>query len=94
MGTAPESIQIDGHEARRDYQAEQGGVSRSKGSGWPMEPCVASGVNVSQAGELRKFFKKHNFACEVSSGGNPVYTSPGHQKRALALRGLHNKASY
>jgi len=92
MSEVPEEVfTADGRKAVRDFQAEQCGVSRSAGGGWPMAPCMASGVNASQAGDLREFFKKHSFGCEVTRDGDPVYTSPGHRKKALALRGLHDK---
>ena len=92
MGEAPEMILVGGQEAVRDFQAEQGGAPRSTGSGWPMAPCFASGVNAAQAPELRKFLADRGCPTEVTSDGDPVYRSPAHQKKALGLRNLHNKA--
>lgn len=78
----------------RDRQAEWAGGQRSGEKGtWPLE-CIASGVNPAQAPELRKLFKKHNFDCEVSGDGNPIYRDSCHRKRALKLRGFYDKASY
>jgi len=92
MGKAPKSILIDGHHAFRDFQAENS--PKVAGRGWPMEPCVASGVNAAQAGELRKFFKDQGVPTDVTTDGDPVYTSPGHRKQALKLRGIHDKSGY
>ncbi len=61
---------------------------------WPMDPCCASGVNPNQAGELRNFYKKHGFRCDVTNNGDPVYESAGHRKAALKLRNLHDKDSF
>ena len=94
MGEAPETIEIDGMPAYRDFAAEQGGRRRSTGEGWPMAPCVGSGVNAAQASELRTFLKDRGCPTEVTSEGDPVYTSPRHQAKALKLRGMHNRASY
>ena len=93
MGKAPEAITLDdGRPAERNFQAEHS--PRTAGGGWPMEPCFASGVNASQAGELREFFAKHGCKTEVTSDGDPIYISPSHRKRALKVRGIHDKASY
>lgn len=87
----------------RDYQAEAvGGIvkrtdnpvkSRPKKS-WPMEPCVASGVHASQAGELRDHYKKHGLNVQVNSDGDPIYESAAQRKKALKCRGMHDKASF
>ena len=61
---------------------------------WPMSPCYASGVNPQQAGELREFFVKHGENVDVTSQGDPIYTSPGQRKRLLKLRGLVDKSSF
>jgi hypothetical protein len=95
MGKAPERITLDdGRVAERSFQAEHSGTRRAGGECWPMKPCFASGVNASQAGELRKFLSDRGCKTEVTGDGDPIYTSPAHQKRALKLRGMHNKASY
>lgn len=93
MGKAPETIMIFGKVAHRDYAAEHGGSRQAGGEAWPIE-CVGSGVNAAQAPELRKLFKDHSFGCEVTNDGDPVYTSPGHRKKALAIRGLHDNNSF
>ncbi len=81
----------DGSIAKRDYAAEH--WPRRAGSGWPMT-CYASGVNPNQAQELRDFYKKHSFRCEVNNSGDPVYESSSHRKTALKLRNLHDKHSF
>ncbi len=77
---------------KRDFAAERGGGSNHS-KNWPME-CFASGVNAAQAPELRKFFKKKGFECEVSVNGDPIYTSPSHRRKALKLRGFVDRAGY
>ena len=92
MGDAPQAITLDGQEAKRDYQAERVGVPATKG--WPMVPCFASGVHPKQAQELRDGLRKAGIATEVTRGGDPIYTSAVHRKKALAARGLHDNASF
>jgi len=81
----------NGERGVRDYRAEH--PPRKAIAGWPLE-CVASGVAPQQAGELRDFFKKKGFRCEVSKDGNPIYENSRHRKAALKLRGLHDKSSF
>jgi len=68
-------------------------VGRKTG-GWPPIECIASGVAPQQAQELRDFFSKHGESVEVTSDGNPVYTSSSQRKRLLKLRGLHDRNSF
>ena len=89
MGEAPGFVRISGKIARRDYSAEHANIPSA--SGWPMEPCVASGVGAEQAGELRKFFKDHGCPTEVTADGDPVYQSKVHRERALKLRKMHDR---
>jgi hypothetical protein len=91
MGKAPSEVNIEGNILVRDFGAEN--VARPSRKGWPIE-CVASGVNASQAGELREFFQKHGENVEVSRDGNPIYTSAGQRKRLLKLRGFHDRSSF
>lgn len=92
MGEAPESINLDdGRIATRDFGAEH--LPRNAGSGWPMV-CCASGVNAAQAGELRDFFSRNGCPTEVTAGGDPVYRSAEHRKKALKLRGFVDRSSY
>lgn len=60
---------------------------------WPMQPCVASGVNASQGEELRKFFSGHGESVVVVDG-DPVYESPSQRKKLLKLRGFVDRSSY
>lgn len=92
MGEAPKSIWIDNILAHRDFQAEMS--PKVAGRGWPMEPCYGSGVNAAQAGELRKYLSDRGVPTEITSEGDPVYTSAGHRKKALAARGMHDNAAY
>lgn len=93
MGKAPKKITLaDGRVAERSFQAEN--LPRAAGRGWPMEPCFASGVSATQAPELRKFFADHGCKTEVTNDGDPIYTSPGHRKKALKLRGMYDKSGY
>lgn len=93
MGEAPETLDISGVPAYRDFRAEHS-PRKARSESWPMAPCVGSGVNAAQAGELRKFLADRGVPTEVSSDGDPVYTSAGHRKKALKVRGLHDNASY
>ena len=90
MGDAPQAVQLDGAEAKRDYQAERVGVPATKG--WPMEPCFASGVHPKQAQELRDHLRKSGVPTEVRESGDPVYTSAVHQKKALKARGFRSNS--
>lgn len=92
MGDAPKAIQLDGQEAKRDYRAERVGVPATKG--WPMQACVASGVHPGQAQELRDGLRRAGVPTEVTKGGDPIYRSAVHRKKALAARGLHDNASF
>jgi hypothetical protein len=92
MGEAPREIVAEsGQVACRDFGAE---LPSRRSCAWNPIECVASGVNAEQAGELRDFFRKHNESVEVTSDGNPVYTSAGQRKRLLKLRGFHDRNSY
>lgn len=61
---------------------------------WPMKPCYASGVHASQAQELRDHLAKRGCPTEVTPSGDPIYTSAAHRKKALKIRGMHDKASF
>lgn len=89
FGKAPKRVHIEGHPYMRDYRAEQ--VKVPPLSGWPMPPCVGSGVNADQAQELRDFFSKHNCATEVTRDGDPIYRSKSHRARALKLRNMADR---
>ena len=94
MGKAPAEVTLpNGKVAKRSFRAEHS-PRTARGEGWPMAPCYASGVHPSQAGELRKFFFDSGVKTDVTSNGDPIYTSPSHRKAALKVRGLHDKASY
>ena len=51
-------------------------------------------VDGEQAQELRDLFKREGVPTEVTAAGDPIYTSPEHQRRALKVRGLRNRAAY
>ena len=87
MGKAPESVTLkSGNKAERDFAAEH--LPRRAGSGWPMKPCVSTGVNAAQAQDLRNFYKKHGLSIEVSKSGDPIYTSQSQMNKDLKLRGF------
>jgi hypothetical protein len=103
MGEAPKFLRFeDGSIAPRDYSAENvSGIVkgtnnpvRPRRKTWPMSPCYASGVHASQAGELRKHLADRGCPTEVSSDGDPIYISAAHRKKALKIRGMHDKASF
>jgi hypothetical protein len=92
MGKAPQVVADPKFGVlKRSYQAERVGVPAPKN--WPME-CVASGVNASQAGELRAHLANAGVPTEVTSDGNPVYRNMAHRKKALKARGLVDKKAY
>jgi hypothetical protein len=93
MGKAPEHLCRDEDDKlfQRDFGAEHS--PRRAGSGWPMT-CFASGVHADQAPELRKYFADRGCPTEVTNNGDVVYRDPAHRKRALKLRGFHDRASY
>jgi hypothetical protein len=91
IGTAPASIEIDGRIARRSFSAERIGVPAKKG--WPME-CLASGVNASQAGELRAHLAAAGVPTEVTKDGNPVYRDARHRRKALKVRGFRDNMAF
>jgi hypothetical protein len=91
IGSAPKEINVCGKVARRSFAAENKGFPPC--SGWPMT-CVASGVNASQAGELREFLSRKGVPTEVTKDGDPVYRDSTHRKKALKARGLFDKSSY
>lgn len=59
-----------------------------------MEPCCASGVHASQAQELREHLADRGCPTEVTTDGDPIYTSAAHRKKALKCRGMFDKASF
>jgi len=86
VGKAPKTLT-----ARRCFAAERKGLPPSKG--WPMT-CVASGVNASQADELRKHFQQVGVPTEVTSDGDPIYRDAKHRKKALKARGFVDRSSF
>ena len=88
----------------RDRQAEAAGMhvsvvgsqncTRQTCDVWPMQPCVASGVNADQAQDLRDHLRGNGCPTEVTKDGDPIYTSASHRKKALKIRGLHDNNSF
>ena len=103
-GKALDMLRIEGRSFHRDRQAEFAGMhvsvvgsqnrTRQTRDNWPMPPCSASGVHADQAQELRDHLKSNGCATEVTSDGDPIYTSASHRKRALKIRGLHDNNSF
>jgi len=94
MDAVPTKVSVQGKVAYRDRGAERVNTSISPTAAWPMAPCVGSGVNASQAQELRDFYKKHGLNVRVTNDGDPIYDDPKQRKRALKVRGLHDNNSY
>jgi hypothetical protein len=100
-GHAPDQITLpNGKVAIRDRGTELAssiisvrGGSSGRNRAWPMA-CTASGVHPSQAGELRKHLAERGCKTEVTPAGDPVYTSPAHRRKALKIRGMHDKNSF
>lgn len=91
MSDVPKSVKRSGKIFERDLKSEMVAVPATKG--WPME-CYASGVNASQAGDLRDHFKKNGLNIEVSRDGNPIYASAGQRRKGLKCRNLIDKSAY
>lgn len=79
---------------RRNYAAETKALQTETNPGWPMAPCTASGVQPWQAQELRDHLKKSGVPTEVTSQGDPIYTSRSHRKAALKARNMHDRADF
>ncbi len=79
----------DGTVARRVF----GGTPAANPAGWPLT-CFASGVNAADAGKLSEELRKCGVPTEVTRGGDPIYTSPEHRRRALKARGMFDRKSY
>jgi len=88
----------------RDRQAEVAGMhvsvvgsenrTRQPNNTWPMPPCHASGVHADQAQDLRDHFKASGVNAEVTSDGDPIYTSAAQRRKALKCRGMHDRNSF
>jgi len=91
-GPPPETLELDGVTARRDYSAKAA-ASVPSTSGWPLT-CVASGVNAEDAQKLRDHFKAVGVPTEVTRDGDPIYTDAAHRRRALKARGFVDRASF
>jgi len=92
MGKAPRIVADPQHGVlKRCYQAENKTGPSTKG--WPLE-CLASGVNASQAGELRDHLARAGVPTVVTPDGNPVYRDPAHRRKALRARGLVDRKSF
>ena len=89
----PESVVFKGRTYRRDRASEFSGIGVPASAGWPLT-CAASGVSPEQAGELRKFYAEHGVPTEVTKDGNPVYRSAAHRKKALKIRGMHDRSAF
>lgn len=102
MGECPELVRVNGSVAYRNRTLENVHTVIKRGRGrvrsghgkWPMEPCVASGVQPDQAQELRDFYKSRGLSVEVNNDGDPIYTSAEQRRKALKARGMFDKASY
>ena len=73
--------------------APEAAVRKAPAAQWPLV-CHASGVHAEQAGELRQFLAERGCPTEVTPGGDPVYRSAEHRRRALRARGLCDRSSY
>ena len=93
VGKAPNKFRLPGsvNVWSRDFAAEHVGVPPTKG--WPIE-CIGSGVNASQAGELRKHLADKGVPTQVSPDGNPIYRDAKHRRKALKARGLYDKSAF
>lgn len=79
----------DGAVARRVWGAAPSATPK----GWPLT-CMASGVHPEQAAALASLLRDKGVPTEVTRGGDPIYTSPEHRRRALAARGMFDKNSF
>jgi hypothetical protein len=92
VGKQPKELKLGGGKvAFRDFASERVGVPPTKG--WPIE-CIGSGVNASQAGDLRQHLMDKGVPTEVTSDGNPIYRNSKHRRKALKARGLCDKSAF
>lgn len=90
-GKQPERLFIGGKKYFRSFLDENCSVPSSKG--WPMVD-YAAGVHANDAGKLREFFDQKGVPTEVTSDGDPVYTSAAHRRKCLKCRGIHDRNSF
>jgi len=103
-GEAPDEMTINDDIVVRDRQAEAAGMhvsvvgstnrTRQPNNTWPMPPCYSSGVHADQAQDLRDHLRENGCPTEVTKGGDPIYTSASHRKRALKCRGMYDRNSF
>ena len=90
----PKRVRLpDGRRAKRSLVDELRTTAVSSTKGWPLT-CIASGVHASQAGELRDHLAAKGVPTEVTSDGDPIYRNASHRRKALAVRGMHDRASF
>lgn len=95
---------VPGEIATRYRQAEVAGMhvsvvgsenrTRQPNNTWPMDPCFASGVHPDQAQDLRDHLRGNGVTTEVTAGGDPIYTSAAHRKKALKARGMYDRNAF
>lgn len=61
-----------------------------KPKGWPMN-CEASGCHPSQVGEFTKMMSDEGVPTDFTPDGRAIYTSRSHRRKALKVRGMHDK---
>jgi len=80
-----------GHDMRRDYAAELGGVQTD----WD-EPLLsnAAGVHPEQVVEERKVARERGIPVDYLPDGRAVFKSHASRRKALRMMGLVDKDSY
>lgn len=66
---------------------------RSGGGKWPRE-SYAMGVDPEDVPQAMETARRHGVPTEYTPDGDPVLTSPGHQKRYMRVFGFYERNSY
>lgn len=93
IGKAPAKVTLWGRTAVRSLVDELAGQGAPPTTGYPIT-CVASGVQPDQAGELRDHLASRGVPTQVTPDGDPVYRDAQHRRKALGVRGLHDRNCY
>ena len=85
--------EIDGIKYEQDYEAKFGGSTMFQSTVWPLISNGAA-IDPSQVQDAKKKLKAAGCPTDFTAAGQPIFTSPGHKRKHLRLRGMHDKQSY
>lgn len=85
-------VRIDGKVYFRDVHAEHG-RPRSAANGYP-RVSHAAGIHPSQLREQMAKDRRDGIPTKYDPKANPIFESPGHEKRYLEANGLYHRDCY